>query len=190
MPMAYRVSINLAEFNLAHISWIGNVFAQRLEHENHLLNHRLSWLVTSHIFLFGAFVGIFSQSVLNRQAVSVQSSISSHEFFDIGRVVLLTIPVFGFFVCLIINGAARTAALQVERLERWWFAHYVFEIVDPKELTTQIDTMNEHAYLNLAHPPINGIFRGNYYRIWSSCIISSSRLFMAAWIILESSIYY
>jgi hypothetical protein len=84
-----------------------------IEHENLLINHRLTWLFTSQIFLFAFFGAVFTPWIKDE----VKDPARHYVPFVLGAVSVLAI-----IVCLIIQDATRAAVHQIGRLQTWWSA--------------------------------------------------------------------
>jgi hypothetical protein len=84
-----------------------------IEHENQLINHRLTWLLSSQAFLFAAFALVFQAST--KSDVNPDQKV----FYQF---VLAGFSLTGILVGLYIQRPLRTAEIQHERLRDWWTA--------------------------------------------------------------------
>jgi hypothetical protein len=82
-----------------------------IEHENQLINHRLTWLLSSQAFLFAAFALVFQAST----KVDVKPD---QKFFY--QFILAGFSFIGVVVSLYIQRPLRTAEIQHDRLRTWW----------------------------------------------------------------------
>ncbi len=141
-----------------------------IEHENSLIDKRMTWLLGSHGFLLAAF-GLFL-----REGGSPNTGFSLHSRGEISAI-LYAVAMIGFLVCLCIAVSVKCATLQICRLEEWWYANY--QILRAKLRTFDSE---QQAYDYVRHrladysyereiendqPPINGIFTGGFVRIFS-----------------------
>ena len=84
-----------------------------IEHENHLTNHRFTWLLTSQGFLFAAFALLFQAST----KVDVLSELRG--FY---RVVLAALGFSGMLIAIYLHLGLRAAQIHHNRLRDWWLA--------------------------------------------------------------------
>lgn len=84
-----------------------------IEHENTLVNHRLSWLFASHAFLYAAFAVVFNAWKNPNDGV-VESS-SGYQ------VLLILVSMIGVFICGSIQRGLWEAEDQITLLDRWWY---------------------------------------------------------------------
>jgi hypothetical protein len=82
-----------------------------LEHENLLVNHRLTWLLSSQAFLFAAFAIIFQESAKND--VDPNRRV-------LYQFILAGLSITGVLVAFYIQRPIRTAEIQHENLVKWW----------------------------------------------------------------------
>ncbi|MHC5735043.1 RipA family octameric membrane protein [Nostoc sp.] len=76
-----------------------------IEHEDNLINHRMTWLITSNFFLFSAFFVIFNPQFGSQPVAKIFS---------------LLIPLIGIVICWIVWQLVRSAAGQVNEVNNWW----------------------------------------------------------------------
>ncbi|MEI6343500.1 MAG: hypothetical protein WCR07_16215 [Verrucomicrobiota bacterium] len=89
----------------------------QIEHEDTLINHRMTWLVTCHAFMFGGFA-------LTISAIS-KGGIVSDVNVDADRLayaMFTVLPVFGLAVCGITLVLVDAALCQIRDLHEWWKA--------------------------------------------------------------------
>jgi len=123
-----------------------------IEHENTLINHRVSWLLATQLFLFAAFGSIFVEAIKN-------------ELFNSTKVCLafLIISSIGIYVCILAWTSIRAANKMVNRLRDWWLMHYTYK---QDNVNVWIDSVQSYKYEN-RYPPVNGIFIENLYHYFS-----------------------
>lgn len=85
-----------------------------IEHENTLVNHRLSWLFASQAFLFAAF-GVLFNSWKNPSANCSQPPTYTYQ------ILLATTAITGMLVCLAIQQSLYGAESQIILIDRWWY---------------------------------------------------------------------
>ena len=105
----HRDDLDWDEFHDIHIVDWKRVRAA-MEHENHLVNHRLTWFLSTQAFLFAAFALTFQ--------ASTQSKPEQQSFYPF---VLAGFSLTGILVGIYIQRPLKTAELQHEELRRWWY---------------------------------------------------------------------
>jgi len=80
-----------------------------MEHENQLVNHRLTWFLSTQAFLFAAFALTFQ--------ASTQSKPEQQSFYQF---VLAGFSLTGILVGIYIQRPLRTAELAHNSLRNWW----------------------------------------------------------------------
>jgi hypothetical protein len=88
-------------------------FRGQVEHENELVHHRMTWLLTSNAFLFAAFAAALS-------AISMSSV--EPQLVRLAKWLFTIIPVLGLFICYIASRVIDSAFLQIKMLIQWWEA--------------------------------------------------------------------
>lgn len=125
-----------------------------MEHENQLVNHRLTWFLSTQAFLFAAFALTFQ--------ASTQSKPEQQSFYQF---VLAGFSLTGILVGIYIQRPLRTAELAHNSLRNWW----------------HISIEYPHSPEAQRHPPICGespSWRDNWF---PQSIFPL--LFVAAWIL-------
>lgn len=148
-----------------------------IEHENHLINHRIGWLLSSQAFLFAAFALIFQSAIANDllyarpapaalaeggppSGAGVLPESRRPEYVGPVKAVLFVIPLVGFLVCLFILITVDAAHRHTFFLETWWIRHHLGHLRSEDEL---------HDVGKLAgHPPINGMFDQWIYHVFGT----------------------
>lgn len=82
-----------------------------IEHENHLMNHRLTWLLTSQGFLLGGFLLVFQASTGDKIAEA------SRPFC---RYVMAALAGTGIPIAVFLRLSLRAAEQQHDELRQWW----------------------------------------------------------------------
>jgi hypothetical protein len=119
-----------------------------IEHENTLVNHRLSWLFASQAFLFAAFGVVFN-------AWKNPSVNCSHNNVYTYQILLATTSIIGMMVCLAIQQSLWGAELQIILLDRWWYDN------DDQKGSGQgyVSDSERNAFKSIKdkkHPPLQG----------------------------------
>jgi ABC-type transport system involved in cytochrome c biogenesis permease subunit len=125
-----------------------------MEHENQLVNHRLTWFLSTQAFLFAAFALTFQ--------ASTQSKPEQQSFYQF---VLAGFSLTGILVGIYIQRPLRTAELAHNSLRNWW----------------HISIEYPHSPEAQRHPPICGE-SPNWRDNWFPQSIFPL-LFVAAWIL-------
>lgn len=120
-----------------------------IEHENNLINHRLTWLFASQLILFGGFFTIM-QGLIAKDLELLQEPLFQS--------LLLLFPIVGVSVSMIVLVSLYAATKQIGSLEDWWFYNHLDDISSVRETRDML----EHN-----EPPINGIFDMRMYQILS-----------------------
>jgi hypothetical protein len=117
-----------------------------IEHENGLVNHRLSWLFTSHAFLYTAFAVVLNS--WKNPNIGASSSTGSYQ------ILLILIAMIGMFICASIQIGLWEAEIQLVRLDRWWYGS---EDDREKVARGQLSSFRiDREAKNRMHPPIQG----------------------------------
>jgi hypothetical protein len=125
-----------------------------MEHENQLVNHRLTWFLSTQAFLFAAFALTFQ--------ASIQSKPEKQSFYQF---VLAGFSLTGILVGIYIQRPLRTAELAHDSLRNWWH----ISIGHPNSTEAQ------------RHPPICGESPSWRDRWFPQSFFPM--LFVAAWIL-------
>ncbi len=122
-------------------------------HEDNLINHRLTWLLTSHAFMFAAFAAV--QNVVMTKEISRT---------QIAMLELLLIVLFGYSIllCHSINFAVSLAHKHLAHLRCWWMTTYPSECRKPISVPKQFIAT---AYL-IDWIPIVNLFRLIYVQVF------------------------
>ncbi len=91
-------------------------------HEDNLINHRLTWLLTAHAFMFAAFAAV--QNVVMTKDLSRTQIV----FLE-----LLLVVLFGYsmLLCHSVNFAVSLAHKHLAHLRSWWMKTYESECRKP-----------------------------------------------------------
>lgn len=81
-----------------------------LEHENTLVNHRITWLLTSQAFLIAALVGVFNEAQKPEGLDEQQAWWFS-----------LAIAAISLTICLAIGRSLAEASFHLDHLDKWWY---------------------------------------------------------------------
>jgi hypothetical protein len=84
-----------------------------IEHENTLVNHRLTWLLTSQTVAFAALAVILKEWLPNRQGGGT---------YDLLLVLMLWVALLGFGTALLVSQGLAHAQAHIARVDRWWYA--------------------------------------------------------------------
>jgi len=139
-----------------------------IEHENTLVNHRLTWLLTSQALLFAGFGSIFQD----------QKKLTNNYYL----VFLLIICFVGLVVSLKTYIDIEMAGRQLSELDRWWHKTYA-----PKECnkTENYDFNARKKAMNsmfFKHPPIQGRNQKNF---WIDRALKMEIIFMVSWVLIS-----
>ncbi len=95
-----------------------------VEHENNLVNHRVTWLFSSQTVLLSAFGVLYA--LLAKPSIPLVQEIkvpTLQKCFDSGTIVipLLLVAALGPFICINIYWQIRSASIQISRVTDWWY---------------------------------------------------------------------
>jgi hypothetical protein len=126
-----------------------------IEHENTLVNHRLSWLFASQSFLFASFGVVWNawKNPSGSNSVPAQTSV----------VFLIIIAITGIVVCTAIQQSLLGAEKQIILLDRWWYLAGSLQSADL--YTDNSDRAMQRVERDRCHPPIQGDIHipGNFF---------------------------
>jgi hypothetical protein len=175
----YKIKYSWSEFNDKDFADWKRIRAA-IEHENTLVNHRLTWLLSSQTLLITAYILSFIQwskvTEINAQSKSVYPAI------------LLILALFGVVLSIFIWRTLLRAASQLHRLERWWYGdRSCSELLKRKSIMRGVP-FGEEENLTMYNPPIQGRNRGRIDGFINGESIPV--IFIAAWsfIILYSGL--
>jgi hypothetical protein len=152
-----------------------------IEHENALVNHRLTWLFASQAFLFTSF-GVIWTAWKNPSGGNSIPSLTCQVF-------LMAVSCIGIIVCRAIQQSLFAAESHIVFLDRWWY------LKGDAHPGGKYRTTRERGYVrnqrDRVHPPLQGEIHieGNDPRR----ILSYTHLpnwFTVAWIFLIISIVF
>jgi hypothetical protein len=118
-----------------------------IEHENTLINYRVSWFMATQLFLFAGFSSIFVKAV------------EKDELFGMAKVYLafVTISSIGLYICILAWVNVRAAGKMIGRLRDWWITNFHAQENDFEKWKRSIQFFDGEKRF----PPINGIFTEN-----------------------------
>lgn len=131
-----------------------------IEHENTLVNHRITWLLTSQAFVISATVAIFNEA-LKPDGISL----------DKAWILLLVIAIISLLICFAIGRALMEADKQLDSLDKWWYQYWNLnnDWIDIEERQRLVAMGRRDG-----HPEIQGIRREKVYKVkWISAKHSS-----------------
>jgi hypothetical protein len=142
-----------------------------IEHENGLVNHRLSWLFASQAFLYAAFAVVFNAWKNPGSGNTPPGSC---------QVLLAIISIVGVFVCVSIQRGLWEAEDQISSLDRWWYGTQAQrEAIARRPADSWRD---QRSQKDKYHPPLQGfIIYPSQYLARSLSYTSTPTAFMLAW---------
>jgi len=84
-----------------------------VEHENTLVNHRITWLLTSQAFLIAALVGVFNEAQ-KPEGINV----------DQAWLFSFAIAFISIIICFAIGRSLAEASFQLDHLDKWWYRRW------------------------------------------------------------------
>jgi len=145
-----------------------------IEHENTLVNHRLTWLLTSQGFLFTGFGVVYSSK--NDKPLDLY-----------GMAILIVIAIVGMAISLKIFIDIESAAKQLLDLDCWWHKTYA-----PKEYEDPLHTDDikkrraASERLKRWHPDLQR--RGDRKMFWLDKGLKVEITFLVAWLVILSGV--
>jgi len=107
-----------------------------IEHENTLINHRVTWLLVSQAALLAAFGTLYTK-------------LSNGELGKSTLFLLCFIALIGSVICLNVFYHVRNAQAQLNRITEWWYR----EAYDAREHGA--DFKQKYHDINRIHPPLH-----------------------------------
>jgi hypothetical protein len=150
-----------------------------IEHENTLVNHRLSWLFASQSFLFASFGVVWNAWKNPSGANSVPAQTS--------MVFLVIIAITGIVVCTAIQQSLLCAEKQIVHIDRWWYLKGAHE--SGERYKDDNERNMQRANRDQSHPPIQGDIHieGNFFtRVLSFTFLPN--WFNAVWLLLAFTV--
>jgi hypothetical protein len=138
-----------------------------IEHENMLINHRLSWLFSSQAFLLAAFTFSFKELAKT----------------EVPYALPIAIAVFGIALCIQFQRGIKSAENQLRELDKWWY-----RTCDDKGVCTSwvnyADRERRNEKRLSKHPPLQGWSSGGA-RFWDRWFTYSycPAFFASAWML-------
>jgi hypothetical protein len=146
-----------------------------VEHENTLVNHRLSWLFSSQAFLFTAFILVFNAWKSGGKDLATVSHFPY---------LLSIISIVGILICLSIQRGLNSAEDQLRALDKWWHRgawdsqlnqHSVWKTRQERDLALRLKL--------LKHPPLQGFIRYAWWdRLFTYSVVPA--FFLVAWALI------
>lgn len=150
-----------------------NRIRKSIEHENILINHRLTWLLSSQAFLFTAFTLIF-----NAWNNSLTSASKAGQFFFLNIIALV-----GILICIFIQRGLNSAEDQIRALDRWWHREFDAESAKYRSWTNkqERETCLNNRYWK--HPPLQLFVQYARWHRWITYSVVPT-IFLFAWVII------
>lgn len=164
--VAKRDEIKFEELNNPFITDWKRVRGQ-IEHEDDLINQRITWLITTNAFLFAAFF-------LSQKKDSVDSFLSLAKYFSVA------IPIIGILFSVTYLTAIDAAMSQIKLINEWWKER---KKSDPRNYKDDADDE-----FNLRHPQLIGTSSGERFdhNFMISKVIPSGMIF--AWVVIITGV--
>jgi uncharacterized membrane protein YidH (DUF202 family) len=138
-----------------------------IEHENTLVNHRLTWLLTSQGFLFAGFALVFTDEKRNTEFSSL--------------VVLTVICVIGIAVSIKTYSDIERAKRQLEALDRWWYVKYAPNTYQRNVMDEWKARNNAIAEMQSLHPTLQGRDQKSFL---FDRLLKVESVFICAWLLI------
>lgn len=87
-----------------------------IEHEDNLVNQRLTWLLTTHGFLLALFSAL--------QPVIISNLYKLHDYIHLIEAYLGFVVVIAAFISLVVGRTVTCANLHIDHLSQWWMQKY------------------------------------------------------------------
>jgi hypothetical protein len=144
-----------------------------VEHENTLVNHRLSWLFSSQAFLFSAFILVFNAWK------SSSGGLATGSHFPY---LLSIISIVGILICLSIQRGLNAAEDQLRALDKWWHRELdkSGQYIVWKTRKERNDALEKKS---LKHPPLQGFIRYVWWDRWLTYSVVPA-FFLMAWALI------
>ncbi len=116
-----------------------------IEHENTLVNHRVTWLLLSQAALLAAFASLYAKW-LELSGGSSGTLVDSYI-----PVPLSLVAILGLVICFNLRVSLRNAATQLNRLTKWWYA-IPFQLLEEKKKDEAHEAYDD---AHKSHPPLH-----------------------------------
>lgn len=142
-----------------------------IEHENMLINQRLTWLFLSQTVLLTAFISVFVE----------WSKVKESSFFDLTKkikdpalyrlseiresvlpdesiyiILFWIIGILGFVISIHTCRITISAVIQINKLERWWYGERDWKVLSKPEKLLASDICKDEELIIRSHPPLKG----------------------------------
>jgi hypothetical protein len=137
-----------------------------IEHENTLVNHRVTWLLASQGFLLAGYLALLSGWAKTDLKIGPET------------LVALIFALFGIsaYICLSIGIMLYAAIRHIKHIQCWWYK------VDINAELEDIETVSQSSELNTGHPYLQGWKARKRTRLFGTEYMPY--FFLGGWIIL------
>jgi len=153
-----------------------------IEHENTLVNHRITWLLTSQGFVVAGIVAVVNESL---KPEGVNQAIAC--------IITMVLSLVSFFISWAIHRSLKEADSQLDHLDKWWYSYWAPDIEwhdkswdDPRIWKELIETSRKEG-----HPEIHGKRRDKFAGLGPVNFRHVAKLLQYIWLVLliASSVY-
>jgi hypothetical protein len=146
-----------------------------IEHENTLVNHRITWLLTSQGFIVAGVVAVVNEAM---KPEGVDPSVAC--------IITIVLSLVSFFISLAIHRSLKEADIQIDHLDKWWYSYWApdkkWEDKSwdyPETWNSLIEKSRKHG-----HPEIQGKRRDKMSGIGPISFRHVARLLQLIWLVL------
>ncbi|MFN5530711.1 MAG: hypothetical protein ACK5F7_09060, partial [Planctomycetaceae bacterium] len=142
---------------------------ESIEHENHLINHRMTWLLSAQFFLVAAFAAVYKDGVITPDDPKLQA-----------RIFLTVIACIAIVISIQAGVAITAADRQIRFLVAWFSYHYLDGYTPVSNL--------EYLIESRSFPPISGHMESRLFD-WMG-VQSLAQTIVAGWAFLLVITYH
>jgi hypothetical protein len=146
-----------------------------IEHENTLVNHRITWLLTSQGFIVAGIVAVVNEAM---KPDGVNKLVAC--------IITIVFSLVSFSISLAIHRSLEEADIQLDHLDKWWYSHWAKDLewedeswADIKTWKTLIERSRKDG-----HPEIQGKRRDKISGIDPITFRHVARLLQFIWLLL------
>jgi hypothetical protein len=147
-----------------------------IEHENTLVNHRITWLLTSQGFIVAGIVAVLNEAL---KPEGVNQAIAC--------IITMVLSVVSFSISRAIHRSLKEADIQLDHLDKWWYSYWA-----PPGLNWDDKSWNDHEIWKKlidksredGHPEIQGRRRDKFSRFGPVNFRHVAKLLQYIWLAL------
>ena len=146
-----------------------------IEHENTLVNHRITWLLTSQGFIVAGIVAVVNEAMKPEGVNKL-----------VACIITIVFSLVSFFISLAIHRSLEEADIQLDHLDKWWYSHWAKNIEWEDERWDNPETWKTVIELSRkdGHPEIQGKRRDKISGVGQITFRHVAKLLQFIWLLL------